>query len=824
MARFGRRKPVPWHRPVPPAGLFAPSAAGSSAISGTAAGVLTLLASAAGSSAISGLATASGAPAPVSSLPVLDVWIAFNPLQGGATLATAPVQALPASGTSNAYWTNVAVYVRDFRSRHGRQHFLDRVEAGSLQLTVDNRSGFFLNGTSAGNNTGYVIQPRLPIAVTATWSGTTYNLFWGLTEAPEERISDQLNTDLLITAIDQLKGLSLQELNRPNFYSTYARSASATNWYRCSLNGANTTIFPDQIGTNNATIKGYSAGSLITQASAISYPQAGALIYDPDTCCDLANGSNLASGAIQLPQTSYTGLDLWILGAGLVDGVVIALGLVVAAGGTAYNANLVVNGHVAAVALTQSNVLGAPTAYYQVTNVNLINDGFWHHVGWFVSGNALYVYQDGNSNFVVNLNSGSYFISGNSPGVAIGVGGKGNPQLPAYIDEIVVSGQGGSGYPQVTSTEFTNRYAAGSLLQNGYPKHTVYSGDRIAEILVLAGYGSIANGTLSLNAGIFFINGSAYSLYGVSANGSLQVEPYYWDSPLTGSTPLGLIQQITDTDIGAFYQAPDGSFRFLTQTRYGSFAWPAITSASSSASVMTFNCVNSFSAGQTVVVTGMAPAAYNGAWTIASASGSAFTVSSTLNPGASTVGGNAGVLSLTYTPPAGDHIWADDGSSAYAYVGPSAQILRDDADLWTVVRVTPQAGVDQVFDNTGAQGRWGFSTLRKNGTVHPSLAAALTTAAYLGYLGHSPLPRVGNVELQSETSHGGNMTAIIGTALFDPVTFKRLAPNASSSGSYPDVQGKISADMIAEAIMLEFAADPGYLHASFILDPYPLRS
>ena len=89
--------------------------------------------------------------ATIPSLPTIDVYLAFNPTYSGTTLVESTTQALPASGDSNDYWTNVSQYVRDFDTQSGRQHFLDRVEAGTLNITLDNRTGFFFNGTLNGS-------------------------------------------------------------------------------------------------------------------------------------------------------------------------------------------------------------------------------------------------------------------------------------------------------------------------------------------------------------------------------------------------------------------------------------------------------------------------------------------------------------------------------------------------------------------------------------------------------------------------------------------------------------------------------------------------
>ena len=108
--------------------------------------------------------------------------------------------------------------------------------------------------------------------------------------------------------------------------------------------------------------------------------------------------------------------------------------------------------------------------------------------------------------------------------------------------------------------------------------------------------------------------------------------------------------------------------------------------------------------------------------------------------------------------------------------------------------------------------------------MHTALTLALSTANFLGNLFKSPLPRIGNVELRSETSNGANMTALLNTEFGDVVTFRRNSPNSSTSGTYPSTQGYINTNMVVESISHDFQADPGFWHTSFILDPYPIRS
>lgn len=698
----------------------------------------------------------------MTAFPTLDVYIAYDPSGGGSvTLNTAYEQALPSSGSSNSYWTNVAPYVRDFQTKSGKQHFLDRIEAGTLQMTVTNRLGELFNTPAPLSP---FLAPRTPIAVTATYSGTTYRLFFGLIDGLVERLGDQLNSDIVVSASDFIKYLSLRYCSVPNFYSTYAKSTNATNWYRCSLDTASTSTLADQIGTSNGTYDRTVA--TVTSSVTPTFPNYGCLIYDGDTCADMANGTNTAQTFVQLPQTSYSGVDFWILGQGLYDASLSAPSVVLSAGtflnglgvSQTFTINTVSNG----LSITYAPTAGGASTTVTVSgSIPLINNGYWHHVGWFVNSNTLYIYQDGVTASVTSVSSGSPYISANSPGLALAakwvptVGSSGYylQDAACYLDEIVVSGAAPS-YASVSSSELTNRFVAGSLLQRGYPSYTVYSGDRIAELLVLAGFGTISGGTLALTTGIFSINGSAYTTYGSSSNGFIEVQPYYWDNPVTGSTILDLILQVNDTDVGLFFQDGSGKFQWYNQSHYGTWAWNATT--------------------------------------------------------------NTGTWTTTYSAPTGAQVWSDDHSSSYPYEYAGLQVTYDDADLWSTVKVTPQAGVDQVYENATTESAWGYSTLIKSGTVHPTLNLALSTATYLQYLYRQPLWRVQNVELRNTANNGGNVVAMFTTGLGSVVNFTRVLPGPTA------VIGPFNAQV--ESVAYSFDAATMLWSASYVLDPYPVAS
>ncbi|HZZ82541.1 MAG TPA: autotransporter-associated beta strand repeat-containing protein, partial [Gemmataceae bacterium] len=75
-----------------------------------------------------------------------------------------------------------------------------------------------------------------------------------------------------------------------------------------------------------------------------------------------------------------------------------------------------------------------------------------------------------------------------------------------------------------------------------------------------------------------------------------------------------------------------------------------ITGASWSAGVATISASNTFTTGQTVTISGMTPAGYNGTYTILSANGSSFTYALAANPGTATAFGNATVAQTDKNP------------------------------------------------------------------------------------------------------------------------------------------------------------------------------
>ena len=215
----------------------------------------------------------------LSSLPVLKVEIAFSCTDLYATTQT---------------WTEVTPYVRDFQTRGGRQHYLDRVEASTITMTLNNRTGFFSSGST-------VLGVRMPIKVTATYSSVPYTVFYGVVDYVAEHVEDILNLDLTVTASDFTKYMSLRYMNTPQLWAGHCTppsmggtATSAIHWYDCNA-------------SQRATVVSASATSTL-----VTY------YYAPGTSTVFSYGDTVTiTGLTQITGAAYNQTNVPVVAAGL---------------------------------------------------------------------------------------------------------------------------------------------------------------------------------------------------------------------------------------------------------------------------------------------------------------------------------------------------------------------------------------------------------------------------------------------------------------------------------------------------------------------------
>ena len=116
--------------------------------------------------------------------------------------------ASPPAGTPS--WTDVSDYALSLHTRRGRQHELNRFEAGVADVTLDNRDGRFDPSNSGGTYYPNVVPVRR-LQVAGSVLGTVYPLFTGYVEGYEQQFAGR-DHRALVSAVDAFKLLALRKV------------------------------------------------------------------------------------------------------------------------------------------------------------------------------------------------------------------------------------------------------------------------------------------------------------------------------------------------------------------------------------------------------------------------------------------------------------------------------------------------------------------------------------------------------------------------------------------------------------------------------------
>jgi len=156
-------------------------------------------------------------------------------------------------------WYEANTFTRDFQTKMGRQHELDRTEASTLTLKLDNRDGrwypwntntFSYTSVTTGATNSFtpssILTVGIPVRILATWQGTQYPVFFGYVDSWQPSAPDEMNTDTTVQATDILKLLSQTRLSNSTLYQAQALAPviTATNnnptpdLWRCNDNSS----------------------------------------------------------------------------------------------------------------------------------------------------------------------------------------------------------------------------------------------------------------------------------------------------------------------------------------------------------------------------------------------------------------------------------------------------------------------------------------------------------------------------------------------------------------------------------------------------------
>lgn len=177
-----------------------------------------------------------------------------------------PVVAVEFSPTTNPgstpSWVSITGYVRSISIRRGRSYELDRMEAGTAQLTLDNRNRFFDPAYVAGPYYGNLL-PMRRLRIWCTWKGVTYYLFHGFVESWPQTWPGGKDAVVSIRCVDGFKSLSLLKLN-----TSYSAEATGTRIANV-LNSVGWPAADRDIDTGSSTVQ----AATLANASALDHLQ-----------------------------------------------------------------------------------------------------------------------------------------------------------------------------------------------------------------------------------------------------------------------------------------------------------------------------------------------------------------------------------------------------------------------------------------------------------------------------------------------------------------------------------------------------------------------
>ena len=136
------------------------------------------------------------------------------------TLATVTVRVAFASNPWEAAptWADVSHDVLSFKIQRGRFHELDRMEAGTASIVLDNASANYWPDNAAGLYYGNV-RPGKRVNIRATYMAVIYDIYTGYVEAysPGWKTGGGLGSTMTIDCADEVKPMSRLLINNAGY-------------------------------------------------------------------------------------------------------------------------------------------------------------------------------------------------------------------------------------------------------------------------------------------------------------------------------------------------------------------------------------------------------------------------------------------------------------------------------------------------------------------------------------------------------------------------------------------------------------------------------
>jgi hypothetical protein len=445
-------------------------------------------------------------------------------------------------------WTDITTWVRSYTINRGRQHELNKFEAGTATVTLNNRDGRFssFNGSSPYSPN---ILPLVPLRIRAVWNGVTWPRFRGNVESWSLKWPTANDSDIVISAVDATKALNLKKVSTMSQYPATILADAPYLWWRLG-DAAGSSVAADSSGNGRT-------GTVATSDPAATNPYffggAGGIVADSDTAfdCGLRAGI-IRSGVISVNQNSVSmecwvkmrSLDPDVFGAGVAS---VPMGLNNTGLGVNPQLNLGINnsftfapsgspyatvdsgGGTIVNVVGQLKVITIPVNLWDtrrvadsVYNVTLsdpmaTNDGQWHHYVITSDGATLKLYVDG-----LLHGSAAAAVSGVMNRLSVGA-------VDGVVDDVAIY------TTALSATQVAAHYQAGA-----YPRNLELAGTRINAYLDAIGWSASLR---NIDAG----------------NSQLQAA----NNGVTGSSVLSNMQDAADTENGQLFIDAAGKMTFF---------------------------------------------------------------------------------------------------------------------------------------------------------------------------------------------------------------------------------------------------------------------
>lgn len=214
--------------------------------------------------------------------PTWQLLVAFNnAAQDDPGLITTVASPAGTLGANNV-WTDITQYVRDkIDTNRGRQHELDRFQAGTLTATLRNVNGWFDQWNTSGPYTGK-LAPGVPVRLQATdpTTHTTTAVYTGVADVWATNWLAEKDGTVQLSCVDQFAYLN-QAVVAPQ-YAAKVVADGATTYFRLNDPPGTTVLFP-AVGSVNAYVD--------TVGNAVTFGLGGAIGLSSATSAQFQSGS-----------------------------------------------------------------------------------------------------------------------------------------------------------------------------------------------------------------------------------------------------------------------------------------------------------------------------------------------------------------------------------------------------------------------------------------------------------------------------------------------------------------------------------------------------